>query len=364
MVKSRHPAPLNDRTWAQASDWLLHFSEEEVDAAAREQFNDWLRKSPENVHAYLQVSAFWREADQMGRREDGSRDIDALIACAKQETNVYPLANIHLEGTLQPDLEESVGRKIGSKRSLWAAAASLLLVGIGSAIWYTHFRDPVYVTETGEQRILNLSDGSVVTLNADSRLEVHFSDTERHIELSEGQALFKVARNAVRPFVVRSGGTSVRAVGTQFDVNKKATGTVVTVLEGKVAVTPSALPKVSDVFIIAGQQLTVSAQTTASRYSRESGNFPSPQVHAVKIEDVTAWTEGLLVFEATPLEEVVQEFNRQNSKPLVLEGDGLAGVRITGTFPANGSELITRFLQERHGVVINETDDEIRISQR
>lgn len=358
MEKPKRLPPLNDHTWAQASEWLLRFSEEEVDAGAREQFNAWLRMSPENVHAYLQVSAFWQSADQMGRDDDGLRDIDALVARVKAESNVLPLAF----GPLSTSERETVHPK---KHFAWAAAASLLLAaGAAVAVWYAQFRDPTYSTGIAEQRTINLPDGSMVTLNADSRLAVHFSEGERGIELSEGQALFKVEKDKSRPFVVRSGDMSVRAVGTQFDVNRKKAGTVVTVVEGKVAVTSFPLPHMPDVFITAGQQITVASPARPALQSQKTSTHIPPVIYPVKAEVATAWTEGLLVFEATPLDEVVQEFNRQNAKALVLAGGGLDAVKITGTFPARGSERITRFLQQRHDVVVVETDDEIRISRR
>lgn len=370
MTKARRPIAVNSHTWAQASDWLLRFSEEDVDAQGREQFNAWLRSSPENVHAYLQVSAFWQAAGDMGRQQDGSRDIDALVARAKRENNIFPLAlGLHSER------RHSAGHKYPVR--LWSGlvASILALITVTS---YFYLRAPVYQTGIGEQRTINLPDGSTVTLNADSRMEVRFDDTERRIELRDGRALFKVARNAARPFVVRSGSTSVRAVGTQFDVHLKRGETVVTVVEGRVAVSSSlhsasrvAVPSesghqsVSDVLLSAGERIIVAAVTSDVRRSIEARpDVPSPGVQSVDLAEATAWTEGLLVFEAAPLEEVVQEFNRQNSKPLVLDGEALASVRITGTFPAAGSERITRFLRERHGVVVHETDDEIRISLR
>lgn len=387
MDKSRRPQPLNEHTWTQASEWLLRFSEEEVDADAREQFNDWLRMSPENVHAYLHVSAFWQSADQLGRSDDGSRDIDALVARAKTADNVFPLANLNVEKDphdarvrgaghtiVAPDV---VAKRVEIKRRIALAASLFVAMAVLSA--YSYLQRGVYRTDIGEQRIVNLPDGSTMTLNADSRVAVRYTDTARTIDLNEGQALFKVAKNASRPFVVRSGAMSVRAVGTQFDVYKKTSGTVVTVVEGKVAVSSSALEtsgsaaasnasiakyKGADVLVSAGEQVTVAAVASRLTSSTTVATPPPPVVHVVKPETATAWTEGLLVFDSAPLDEVVQEFNRQNAKPLVLDGRGLEAVRITGAFPASGSERLTRFLQERHGVVVDETADEIRISKR
>jgi transmembrane sensor len=389
MANSRRLPPLNEHTWTQASDWLLRFSEEEVDAVAREQFNDWLRRSPENVHAYLHVSAFWQAASHLGRNGEAPRDIDALVARAGSEANVLPLARLNPERSPQYDTERAAGRvdlpakslppaRTGTgaraKQSHWAIAASLLVAMAGLAA-YSYLERGVYHTDIGERRIVNLPDGSTMTLNADSRVTVRYTDAARTIDLDEGQALFKVAKNAARPFVVKSGGTSVRAVGTQFDVYKKKSGTVVTVVEGRVAVssspfevsgtvavsdTASAHHKAADVLLSAGEQVMVAA--VARRI--DVATPAPPAIYPASIEVAMAWTEGLLVFEAAPLDEVVQEFNRQNAKPLVLEGGGLEAVKITGTFPANGSERIIRFLQGRHGVVVHETDDEIRISRR
>ena len=88
----------------------------------------------------------------------------------------------------------------------------------------------------GEQRSIQFEDGSTVDLNSRSKIRVKYSKQERDVELIEGQALFHVAHDTSRPFIVAVGATRVRAVGTQFDVYKKSNGTVVTVVEGRVAV--------------------------------------------------------------------------------------------------------------------------------
>jgi transmembrane sensor len=107
---------------------------------------------------------------------------------------------------------------------------------VGGAVWYLNVRMPVYATTFGEQRSITLDDGSVVDINSHSKIRVRYSATERDVELLEGQALFRVAKNASRPFWVSSATTRVRAVGTEFDVYKRRSGTVVSVIEGRVAV--------------------------------------------------------------------------------------------------------------------------------
>ncbi len=376
MNKLRLPTRLNAQIRSEATEWLMKFSEEEADTTAREDFNHWLRTSPEHVRAYLRIAAFWQEADHIDGKQK-QRDIDALVQLARREQNVFPLDVVVHE-------REGPGPHPRRWRLAATAAALLLTLGIATATWFFAYRAPVYTTDTGEQRTVGLPDGSSVVINARSSIAVLYTDTARVIELREGQALFKVAKNAGRPFVVRSAGTSVRAVGTQFDVNRKASGTVVTVVEGRVAVNSDPAPRWR------------SAESTRPQRSRSSsGDDAVPGVKqepagrftpardelllrageqavvtssvteksiATDLEAATAWTQGLLVFEGAPLSEVAQEFNRQNAKPLVLAGAALADLRVSGTFPARGADRIVDFLKERFHVIVNETDDEIRIS--
>src|SRR6185312_5000965 len=161
---------------------------------------------------------------------------------------------------------------------------------------------------------------STVELNARSRIRVAYSSTGRDVDLLEGQALFKVAKSPSRPFVVHSGDSSVRAVGTQFDVNRSHGAMIVTVVEGRVAVTngrqldrhnrdasqtPTAEPAGdAEVFVEAGERVVARARIL---------NTPEP----VNASAATAWTEGKLVLEAVPLREVLEQFNRYLPMPLV-----------------------------------------------
>ncbi|MET0535651.1 MAG: FecR family protein [Steroidobacter sp.] len=335
----------------EASEWLVRFSEGEVDADARAEFTRWLRTSPEHVWAYLRVSAFWHDAELIDKATRG--DIDALVERALSENNVVSLrASADRSDVLPTPVPSAPGRS-------WMIAAALLVACVGAILAVLQFDGRhTYVTGIGELRTVTLSDGSRVELNARSSIKVRFDDAHRYVDLLEGQALFSVAKDAARPFIVRSGATSVKAVGTQFDVNRKPTGTVVTVFEGRVAVSQPAIEPTASVRVAAeapGVLLSPGQQVVATERA-------IVQPAQANLAATTAWTEGLLMFDSVPLSEVVREFNRHNMKPLVVTDERLLELRISGIFPATGAERLTGFLRERFDVAVQEGDDAIRLS--
>lgn len=337
---------VNPQVREAAVRWLITFSEGEVDAAGRAAFNAWLRTSPEHVRAYLRVSAFWIEAGRINSARKHS--VDQIVEQALADSNIVQLAtgdSIRGPAESRPRL----GRRL-------AIAASLLVTVLGLVALVQHQQAPAYSTGIGEQRSVTLPDGSTVELNAGSSITVRFSDERRLVELTAGQGLFDVAKNPQRPFIVRSGDTEVTAVGTQFDVYNKTSETVVTVIEGRVAIAerersrmlrPSQTAPLP-VLVSAGEQLVVNPATIS---------VPQP----ANLEAAVAWTEGLLMFDSEPLGDVVEEFNRYNLKPLVIDDPTLRALRISGVFPATGTRRMLEFLQDRFGVSVHETDAEIRI---
>jgi transmembrane sensor len=377
---------LNAQIREEASEWLVGFSEGEVDADGREAFTHWLRTSPEHAWAYWRVSAFWHDAELIDKATRG--DIDSLVERAVSETNVVPLV-VRLRtsadrlrsmaGMESKDETEHVavpapppgiaerGAASFRRRTISGSisgsiagriAAALIIVCVGALFAVPQFNGShTYVTGVGELRTVTLADGSRIELNARSRINVKFDDSQRYVELLEGQALFSVANDAARPFIVRSGSTDVKAVGTQFDVNRKPSGTVVTVMEGRVAVSQPARALATSarreapmprVLLSPGEQVTVTAHTIIAP---KKANLAA----------TTAWTEGLLTFDSAPLSEVVQEFNRHNMKPLVIADERLLELRISGIFPATGAQRLTSFLQQRFGIAVQEREDAIRL---
>jgi len=399
MTPTKSPLPLNDQAREEAADWLVAFCEAEVDAPGRERFMTWLRASPEHVRAYLRLSALWEDDDLFSRNR--KLDADACVQRALNETNVIPLdladmpdtaalassAPAQLGGALPAEsipegesfpmrsdrLSRGAPRLLGLSRLPLAIAASMILaVSAALLMWLKVNAHVTYETAIGEQRTITLPDGSTIALNARSKVGVKYDDERRSIELIEGQALFRVAKDTARPFVVRSGVASIRAVGTQFDVYRKAGGTVVTVLEGRVAVsgaakpnrapesTPSAqpydpsstaTPLAQDAFVSAGEQLIATPEALTA---------PKP----ADVAAATAWLQGRLVFNAAPLSDVLDEFNRHTRRRLVLDDENLGTVPISGIFAFTDSAQFVEFLRQRFALVVHETDDEIHIARR
>src|SRR5690606_19095268 len=203
--------------------------EDPASQEVREGFDAWLRASPEHVSAFLRIASHWEEGVGVVACPES---IDELVTLARDESNVTPLfgAETRASRAEEAQSEARVRSATGKRVRLAALAASLVLVASAvTLVWYQHFHG-LQATGIGEQRSLKLSDGSIVEVNALTRLRIRYTERERRIDLLEGQALFRVEKDSTRPFLVVSGDTQIRAVGTQFDVYRRPEGTTVTVI--------------------------------------------------------------------------------------------------------------------------------------
>jgi transmembrane sensor len=184
--------------------------------------------------------------------------------------------------------------------------------------------------------------------------------------LLRGQANFDVAKDAKRPFVVTAGGGEVRAVGTVFDVYKAADKVMVTLIEGKVAVTPNRsasvnvstveqaqteLPAPAELFLAAGEQLS---------FATTPDIVASPDVvklAATDVPRVTAWRARKLDFSDTLLPDAIAEANRYSRQQIVLDAPELTGARISGTFEAGKNEALVEGLQTYFQLDVERADD-------
>jgi transmembrane sensor len=352
MSTRESPTQISNQTLEEACDWFIDLNEGELDTAGRKRLNQWLRRSPEHVQAYLEIAAAWEDSSRL----KGAQSIDpaTLVAEGLAERNVVRLDPRASQG----DAPWRENRSMRPWLFLAVAASTLLAVGIGLLSQHN-----AYTTGIGEERSIVLADGSAVELDARSRLRVRFSHTERMVELMDGQALFRVKKEAARPFIVLSNGTRARAVGTQFDVYRKATGTTVTVLEGRVAVTEAAAAGATGtsgggdgyiatpIVLSAGEQVTLTPHTV-------------PHAVPANLAAATAWTQRKLAFDETPLSEVVAEFNRYNARQMTLEDPSLGAYHIRGNFEATDPDRLLQFLRARFDADVREHGNEILISRK
>jgi transmembrane sensor len=215
----------------QASEWFVENRGGPLDREARSRFMAWLKASPVHVREYLAIAGLARDLDTAAH----TTDIPLEPLLARAQTNTV----IALDQSL-PGHTSDTARPPVSGVWLRAAAAGLAFVAV-TALWVTRdgerFGLPkTYSTAHGEQSERVLPDGSVLHLNTDSKVTVHYSRGERVIDLDRGEAHFQVAHEGARGFRVSAGNAQLLDVGTQFDVYRMSDVVRVTVVEGTVAV--------------------------------------------------------------------------------------------------------------------------------
>lgn len=365
MTTRKAPDPSNRQILAEASEWFVEFRFDDTDADARKRFGEWLRRSPEHIQAYLEITESWAN---LPRNDPGGKiDVAGLIARARSaESEVFALR--------RPSERSVPAARAGAprfRRGLLAAAVLLLcLIPLG-LVWNHTRATPSYRTDVGEQRNIVLDDGSSIDLNARSEIRVQFSKTRRRIELLSGQALFKVAHDDARPFQVSAGNGTITAVGTEFDVYRKRGSTIVTVVEGKVALAPlsgsaeakrpaspgagrdSRPPSVQagEIYLAAGEQAVFTAQAPL-------------EAKPADVQAATAWATKKLVFDSVPLAEVADEFNRYNPRAIIVDDPEIAALAISGVYSSTDPTSLLRFLRNLPQIQVVESDREIRIEKK
>jgi transmembrane sensor len=338
-----HPAIITE-----ASAWFVEFRTGDVSSDVRSRFIDWLRRSPEHIQAYLEVSGAWSELPTAD--PERKIDISALILRAREEPDIVALARA------RPPQNRTLAQ--AARRSRWLpwqlATAALVVVVLACTAIFLHdvAGGSVYSTEIGEQRTIQLADGSTIELNARSRVQVHLTDRERAVTLLNGQALFRVAKDKDRPFIVRAGDAQVRAVGTEFDVYRKSEATVVTVVEGRVETYDRSNGNEGAAIVLsAGEQLTVAAHAASKPTRTDTGV-------------ATAWVQKRLIFDETPLSDVAEEFNRYNRRPLTIDDPELQKLRISGVYSSTDPASLINFLRSQSSMQVTESEREVRVTGR
>jgi transmembrane sensor len=216
---------------------------------------------------------------------------------------------------------------ISRRYALWMSAAAAT-----AGFWFAlgalprYLRERSYETGIGETRVVPLEDGSLVTLNTQSKVTVAYSAQRRDISLVAGEALFDVAKDKERPFVVLAGGMQVRAVGTSFTVRLVPNEPVqVLVREGVVEVKRPDVPTAPPVRVAAGSQALAPDNTPIVAASLTKS----------EVDKALAWRIGRIVFEGETLRKAAADFARYSDTRIVIDDPAVSNMTITGLFVSN-----------------------------
>ncbi|MDP2213601.1 FecR domain-containing protein [Phenylobacterium sp.] len=289
-----------------AASWFVRLQRQPDDSELRSAFDAWRTADPSHARAWAEVARTW---DQLGDLKD---DPEILAARAAMKA-------------------ELAAERRGS-RMPWAAGIAAAVVTGGALLGYGLWgpgRGPdaptaaatpqavaIYRTMVGEQQTVVLEDGSKVTLNTDTEVQLTGWDGGRDLTLVQGEAYFVVAKNTERPFVVTAGGRRVTALGTAFAVRIEPTRWSVALMEGKVRIEG---PQAAAVEMEPGQYLV------------QDGDHPWT-IERRNLEDLTSWRDGSLTFENRPLGQVVEEMNRYSRRKVRVADPVLASRPLSGRF--------------------------------
>jgi transmembrane sensor len=292
----------------QAAEWLMRWHCGDLSIAERFEYLQWLKTSPVHIAETLRMCRLYSWLE--------STKLTLFITNEDSFSNVVEL----------PPREREAGAARGARTAaLWkagiaAAAVAIAAIAVVGFVVKTTWLDHTLQTRASEWRSVPLEDGSSITAAPYTKLRHAIGDERRRITLAQGKALFRVAKDPSRPFLVEAGEIVVQATGTQFTVERQGEEVRVTMREGAVIVSPSAGSAASfaSVSLAANEQLTVSGAQ-------------EPAVTQVDAEKSTEWAGGRLTF--TPgdtVTDAVGRFNEYNAIKIVVD-------EATGAKPMRGS---------------------------
>jgi transmembrane sensor len=319
-----------------AEDTRQTIEEEASDAFVQRLHGQWtpadqsalearLEHDPTYADAYRRVHESWGALDAHAESPEVMRYREEAIAYARRN---------NAGRWLKPHTYAS--------RSWRAAAAVIAVALLLGVVWQLspYGYDPgQYRTGIGEQRVVDLEDHSKIVLDAATLLRVRFTPDARIVELQNGQVQFSVAKDPTRPFKVEAGGRTIVAVGTVFTVEYVDSKVHVAMMEGKVAVVPTAAPATSEagsgegISLIAGEEL---------RVSRDGRNTVTPNAN---LEAATAWRQGKVIISTESLGEAVERMNRYSRLQIKIDDAALASKHVSGVFEAGDTQGFVRAIE-------------------
>ena len=352
MSSSRHRSddkvvtlPSSQEIEAQAAAWLTVLGRQDVAASDRAQFARWLGASDRHRAAFEELSALWDDLEILKELDDIAQSMDD-----------------------EPPQPHPVFRR----RSFMAIAASLAVVVVVGGLLYANQQSRVdqhatFATAVGEQRTIELVDGSRMQLNTGSKVEVAYTSSERIVRLTAGETYFDVEKEARRPFTVYAADGIVRAVGTAFTVRLRDNDAVeVTVEEGRVAIASVSPRLVGD----AEKAPDVGQPTPMVQLTAGQSAIFDERVDEIEHMDVPelnrklSWRQGMLAYSGDRLADVIADISRYTDVVIEISDPALGEKRVAGYFRIGEVEALFESLELSFGLEVERVSDKLfRLSE-
>lgn len=334
----------SDKVRREAHEWRLLMSSGHATQDDEKRFEAWLQEDASNHEYFDFANTFW---DALGHIRPSDLNSETL----------QPSFAERFVGVFKVEFHALHWGAIAAASAVAAIVALTLPWGVSSGPTVpaqTHIASNFvsYSSERGIIRELALSDGSYVTLGADTTIETDFSQAKRDIKLVRGVAFFDVAPDSKRPLSVHSDDLTVIAIGTQFEVGRRAGVHRAEVAEGIVEVSyPLILDGVASSLmskreVLAGQKVSATAS---------NGLMPTADV---RVELIGSWRQDRFVYSAHSVGEIIADINRYSETVVIIEeGAGaLADLQVRGTFEAQNVDGLLNTLAEIHPIEIDRSE--------
>lgn len=322
-MKNSNNVKLSGDPVNEAAEWFLILLDEDLSEEHYLEWQTWLAKNDANQKAFSKAEECWENLDNV-----------TDLPLAQEKTTVN--RNKHTTSLL--------------RRFAPIAATIFVSLSIG-LMTYRNIPAPLeittYQTDLAEHKNIQLDDGSKVTLGAKSIINVQYSDIQRHVTLVRGEAVFDVAKNKARPFVVKIGKGTVTAIGTKFNIHSSRHNVIVTVLEGSVEVNPYLVTGINP----DNDDIPHPIVPAGNAVSYRNNGYISGVV-PVNTEAATSWEQGLLVRVDTPLPRVIADVNRYSLREIIIGDPSLNDIRFTGTVLNDGIDNWLRGLSVAYPIKV------------
>lgn len=327
----------------EASAWIAKMDEGLSEADA-DQLLAWMRAAPQNEAELLEMARMWDKMDALARLSE-----------------VFPHTS-----QAGPSAASRKRRRIAIAASFVVVLTVLLATDLGRYFDESEIEPSLtsdvaaYETAIGGVSTIELSDGSLIALNTDSRAVVSYNERQRLMRLERGEMHVDVAHDPTRPLSVMAGGHIVQAVGTAFSVKIDASQRVeVLVADGRVQVGAHA-PGTADWGRLKSPSNVDDQSFLVAQGERVVLNADSKTVEALEPEEIEvhlSWRNGNLIFRGEPLSVAVAEVSRYTPVEFVIEDENLQQVRVAGLFKAGDVAGFLSSMQANFDIVYERADD-------